>query len=71
MIHIGHRISTGDASDTEQAMFIGYLDSVWDILEKVLGILKSFTPDNVDKVIDHMLEVGDWITDNEGDDDNA
>jgi hypothetical protein len=69
MIEIGYRISKGEATENEEARFIGYLDAIWDILEKVLGILKSFTPDNVDKVIDHVLEVGDWITDNEDDDD--
>ncbi len=68
VVEIGQRISTGEASESEEAMFISYLDSIWDILETALGILKTFTPDKVDDVIDYVLEIGDWITDNEDDD---
>jgi hypothetical protein len=68
VVDIGHRISTGDAREEEQARFVSYLDSIWDIVETALGILKTFTPDNVDDIIDYVLEVGDWLTDNEDDD---
>ena len=67
IVDIGARISTGDASENEQAKFISYLDSIWDIVETALGILKTFTPDKVDDVIDYVLEIGDWLTDNEDD----
>lgn len=65
IVDLGHRISTGKASEGDEAKFIGALDSVWSILDTVLGILKTFTNEKTDEVIDKILEVGDWFTDNE------
>lgn len=65
VVDIGHRISTGEASEDEQTKFIGYLDSIWDMVDTALGIVRTFTPDKVDDVIDQILEIGDWITDRE------
>jgi hypothetical protein len=70
MVDLGHRISTGEASEGEEARFIGYLDSYWGIVDTSLGIVKTFTPDKVDDVIDYILEIGDWLTDNEDDDED-
>ncbi len=67
IVDIGHRISTGDASKEEELKFIVYLDSYWDKVAWALEIAKTFTPDNVDDVIDQVIEVGEWITDNEDD----
>ena len=67
IVDIGHRISTGDASKEEEIKFIVYLDSYWDKVAWALEIAKTFTPDNVDDVIDQVIEVGEWITDNEDD----
>ena len=65
IVDIGHRISTGEASEDDEANFISYLDTVWSFVETALGIIKTFTNDKTDEVIDKVLEVGDWITDNE------
>ncbi len=65
VIDLGQRISTGDASEEEQTRFLTYLDSIWDIVEKVLEILKTFTSDKTDDVIDQVIEIGEWLTDNE------
>ncbi len=65
VIDLGQRVFTGDASEEEQTRFLTYLDSIWDIVEKVLEILKTFTSDKVDDVIDQVIEIGEWITDNE------
>ena len=67
IVDIGHRISSGDASEEEQLKFIVYLDSYWDKAAWAFEIVKTFTPDNVDDVIDQVIEVGEWITDNEDD----
>ena len=64
IIDLGHRISTGNAGEEDETRFIVALDSVWSILEKVLSILKTFTNEKTDEVIDKILDVGDWITDN-------
>lgn len=67
IVDIGHRISTGDASKEEELKFVVYLDAYWDKVAWALEIAKTFTPDNVDDVIDKVIEVGEWITDNEDD----
>jgi hypothetical protein len=67
IVDIGHRVSTGDASEEEQLKFIVYLDSYWDKATWALEIIKTFTPEKVDDVIDQVIEVGEWITDNEDD----
>jgi len=65
VIDLGQRIATGDAGPEEETRFLTYLDSIWDIVEKVLEILKTFTSEKVDDVIDQVIEIGEWITDNE------
>ncbi|WP_423126910.1 hypothetical protein [Gaoshiqia sp. Z1-71] len=65
VIDLGVRISTGSASEEEQTEFIKKLDLVWGPLKIGLGIAKSFTNDKVDDILDKIIEIGDWITDNE------
>ena len=62
VIELGERVSTGNASETEQTKFIKTLDSIWIPVKAVLGILVTFTNDKVDKVISDIIEIGDWIT---------
>jgi hypothetical protein len=61
VIDIGERISKGTASDAEQTEFIKTLEKIWQPVKAVLGILVTFTNDNVDKVINQIIEIGDWI----------
>ena len=62
VIDIGERIATGTASPEEQTDFISKLDNIWNPVKTVLGIIVTFTNDKVDKVINHIIEIGDWIT---------
>jgi hypothetical protein len=62
VIDLGERVSTGNASETEQTEFIRKLDNIWQPLKTVLGIIVTFTNDKVDKVINDIVEIGDWIT---------
>ncbi|MCU0371604.1 MAG: hypothetical protein MUC31_09340 [Bacteroidales bacterium] len=62
VIDIGGRISTGAASEAEKTEFIQKLDNIWQPVKTVLGIIVTFTNDNVDNVINKIIEIGDWIT---------
>jgi hypothetical protein len=62
VIEIGERISKGTAGPGEESMFIRTLDTIWHPVKTVLGILITFTDDKVDKVINDIIEIGDWIT---------
>ena len=62
VIDLGGRISTGSASDSEQTEFVKTLDTIWQPIKSVLGIVETFTNDSVDKVINEIVEIGDWIT---------
>ena len=61
-IEIGERISTGTVSDAEQTEFINKLGTVWQPAKTALGIIVTFTNDKADKVINDIVEIGDWIT---------
>ena len=62
LIDTGERISTGTAGPGEESVFITTLDSIWQPVKTVLGIIITFTDDKVDKVINDIIEIGDWIT---------
>ncbi|HSO87491.1 MAG TPA: hypothetical protein VLQ91_13125 [Draconibacterium sp.] len=62
VIDLGERISTGTASAGEESAFISTLHTIWNPLKAVLGIIVTFTNDKVDKIINDIIDVGDWIT---------
>ena len=62
VIDLGERVSTGAASEAEKTEFISKLDKVWEPAKTALGIIVTFTGEKVDKVIDKIIEIGDWIT---------
>ena len=62
VIEIGERISKGTAGPGEESTFIRTLDTIWQPVKTVLGIVTTFTDDKVDKVINDIIEIGDWIT---------
>ena len=62
VIDLGERISTGTASSGEQSAFISTLDNIWNPVKAVLGIIVTFTNDKVDKIINDIIEIGDWMT---------
>jgi hypothetical protein len=65
VIDLGERVSTGNASDAEQTEFIKKLDNIWPLIKSVLGIIVTFTNDKIDKVINKIIEIGDWITEDQ------
>ena len=62
VIDLGVRVSTGNASDAEQTEFIRKFDNIWPLVKSILGIIVTFTNDKIDKVINTIIEIGDWIT---------
>jgi len=62
VIDLGERISTGAASEGEQTAFISTLDTIWSPVKMALGIIVTFTDDHIDKIINDIIEIGDWIT---------
>lgn len=62
VIDLGGRISTGAASEAEKTEFIKKLENIWQPVKTVLGIIVTFTSDRVDNVINKIVEIGDWIT---------
>lgn len=65
VIQLGDRISTGNAAEGEEMAFIRILDTIWQNVKVVLGVVLTFTDGNVDIVINKIIEVGDWITQEE------
>lgn len=62
VIDLGERISNGTASSGEQSAFISTLDNIWNPVKTVLGIIVTFTNDKIDKIINDIIEIGDWMT---------
>ena len=62
VIDLGERISTGAASEGEKTAFISTLDTIWSPVKMALGIIVTFTDDHIDKIINDIIEIGDWIT---------
>jgi hypothetical protein len=62
VIDLGERISKGTASSGEQSAFISTLDNIWNPVKTVLGIIVTFTNDKIDKIINDIIEIGDWMT---------
>ena len=62
VLDLGARVSTGNASAQEQSLFIQKYDAVWAIASQALEIIKTFTDDNADEVIDKVIDIGDWMS---------
>lgn len=61
VIDLGTRISTGDASSEEQSEFVQKFDSIWGIAGQALEIIKTFTDDKIDEVLDKVIDISDWM----------
>lgn len=62
ILFIGNKIeksATPDEADLEE--FYSKLSKIWDKIDFALDIAKTFTNDEQDKVIDKVLEIGEWI----------
>ena len=62
VIELGDRISTGQASKDEQSNLIKTLDKIWRKVRIALSIAVAFTDEKIDKVMNDIIEIGDWIT---------
>lgn len=61
VLDLGSRISTGNASEQEKTLFIQKYDAIWGIASQALEIIKTFTDDKADVVIDKVIDIGDWM----------
>jgi len=61
IIAIGDNMYNNGTNDEQRTEFIKKLDKIWDSVEMVLEILKLATNDKNDKIIDKIIEIGDWI----------
>ena len=62
-IDIGWRISTGEASLQEQTLWLKKFDQIWETVKVALEIIKLFVKEKIDDVIDQIILIGDWISD--------
>lgn len=66
LIKLGEAINTtGDAA--AQTKFQDKMMIVWGPLRTILDIIIAFSPEKIDKVLDKIIEVGDWLTDTKSD----
>ncbi|HEY9115140.1 MAG TPA: hypothetical protein VIN10_10605 [Bacteroidales bacterium] len=63
VLDLGTRISTGNANEQEKTLFIQKYDAIWGIASQALEIIKTFTDDKADEVIDKVIDIGDWMAD--------
>lgn len=63
VLDLGTRISTGNANEQEKSLFIQKYDAIWGIASQALEIIKTFTDDKADEVIDKVIDIGDWMAD--------
>lgn len=67
LIQLGNAIA--DNSDTvAQAKFQEKLSGIWSPIRIILNLIMTFSSDKVDDVLDKVIEVGDWITENKQED---
>ncbi|MBP6730478.1 MAG: hypothetical protein KA149_00375 [Chitinophagales bacterium] len=62
LIKLGNAISTTNDSNA-QTQFQEKMMLVWGPLRTLLDIIIAFSPPKVDKVLDKIIEIGDWLTD--------
>ncbi|OEK00821.1 hypothetical protein BFP97_04540 [Roseivirga sp. 4D4] len=56
----GSAIANG-GGDADASAFQAKFDQVWDKISFYLELAQTFTNDATDKVIDEVLDIGDWI----------
>ena len=61
VLELGARISSGNSSEQEKSLFIQKYDAIWGIASQALEIIKTFTDDKADLVIDKVIDIGDWM----------
>jgi hypothetical protein len=70
VIELGDELATGDPiTDEKSEEFLEKLEQYWHWAETILNVVKIFTGDEADRVIDKIIEIGDWIFDRDDEDD--
>lgn len=55
----GEAVANGGADAS--GVFVEKFKMAWDKVEKILELVQIITPNNVDKILDDVIEIGDWI----------
>lgn len=67
LIELGDNMATGDEiTDEKSKRLVEKLQSIWGWLHSILTVIKVFTGDEADKVIDKVIEIVEWILDEDG-----
>ena len=61
VIVIGDNMFNHGSTEAQRTAFVEKLDKIWDMVEFALNILKLISNDQLDKIIDKIIEIGDWI----------
>jgi hypothetical protein len=59
IVKAGEAVANGGADASGE--FIEKFKMAWNKVEKVLELVQILTPNNVDKILDDVMEIGDWI----------
>lgn len=66
-IELGDSMASDDEiTDERSKELVEKFREVWSWMQTILTVVKVFTGDDADKVIDKIIEVGDWILDEDG-----
>lgn len=60
IISTGEAIAIGGDSSAE-GIFIEKFRNSWSNIESILELVQIVTPNKIDKVLDDIIEIGDWI----------
>lgn len=61
IIILGERISTGQGNEEDEIMFVKLMKTAWGIIKPILEFIQQWTGDKADDVLDDIIEIGDWI----------
>lgn len=71
IIELGDDMAEGDEiTDEKSKELIEKLQQIWGWMQTILTVVKIFTGDEADKVIDKIIEIGDWILDEDDTDED-
>ena len=61
LVILGDKLYGGQVTEEEAVEFLGNLQDIWDMIEKILETLKIVVGDQADAVIDKIIEIGEWL----------
>lgn len=66
IVVVGDAIAEGGAGAEQESEFKDKINSIWEPISWALEFAQNFTGDDVDEVLDDIIEIGDWMTSNNG-----